>query len=108
MRKFLVMLSIIAFIFVATVAMAADVVVNSKIQSVSTAIDKNGQEYVRVIVNETRKLQGVEYDVGVAVMAFRSHVAAAKQLKAGDTLKAICSEREYKGRTSYTILKLLP
>lgn len=107
MRKFITILSIIAIISLATVAMAADVVINSKVQSTTTELDKNGNEYVRVIINKTYKLQGVEYEKGVAVMAFREHVPAIKQLKAGDTLKAICSEREYKGRTSYTILKLL-
>ena len=109
MRKFFVILSIIAVLFCfTTTAIAADVVIKSKIQSITTALDKNGNEYVRIIVNEARKLQGVEYSTGVAVMAFRLHVDAVKHLKEGDTLNAICSEREYKGRTSYTILKLLP
>jgi len=108
MRKFLIVLSIICMLFIVSVAQAADVVITAKIQSVTTAIDKNGNPYVRFIVDETRKMQGVEYEVGVAVMAFRGTVKEAKTLKDGDVLKAICSEKEYQGRKSYTILKLLP
>jgi len=108
MRKFLIVLSIICMLFIVSVAHAADVVITAKIQSVTTAIDTNGNQYVRFIVDETRKMQGVEYEVGVAVMAFRGIVKEAKALKDGDILKAICSEKEYQGRKSYTILKLLP
>ena len=108
MRKFLIMLSIVALLFIATSTMAADVIIKAKIQSVTIAVDQNGNQYIRFIVDETRKMQGVEYEVGVAVMAFRGTVEAAKILKDGDILKAICSEREYQGRRSYTILKLLP
>jgi len=108
MRKLLVVLSIICMLFIVSVAQAADVVIKAKIQSVTTAVDDNGNQYVRFIVDETRTLQGVEYEVGVAVMAFSNTVTEAKVKKDGDILKAICSEREYQGRKSYTILKLLP
>ncbi|GAG70842.1 unnamed protein product, partial [marine sediment metagenome] len=54
-----------------------------------------------------RKLKGVEYSTGVAVMAFRDHAAQLSSLKDGDTLKAICAEREYNGRKSYTILHVV-
>ena len=108
MRKLFVVLSIICLLFIVSVAQAADVVLKAKIQSVTVAIDKNGNQYVRFIVDETRKMQGVEYEVGVAVMAFRGTVKEAKAFKDGDILKAICSERVFQGRKSYTILKLLP
>ena len=109
MRKYLVILSIIAMLFCfTTVAMAEDVLIDKKVQSITTALDKNGNEYVRIIVNEVRKLNGVEYEVGVAVMAFSSTVSAVKSLKEGDTLKAICASRLYKENKSYTILKVVP
>jgi hypothetical protein len=102
------MLIVAALLLVVPFISLADVLVNAKIDSVTSAIDKNGNSYVRFIVIETKSLQGIEYTDGTAVMAFGSMVKAVKNLKDGDTLKAICSEREYKGRKSYTILKLLP
>ena len=109
MRKYLVILSIIAMLFCfTTVAMAEDVLIDKPIQKIENALDKNGNPYVRIIVNEMRTLNGVEYEVGVAVMAFSSTVSAVKSLKEGDTLKAICASRLYKENRSYTILKVLP
>ena len=108
MRKYFVILSIIAMLFCfTTVAMAEDVLIDKKIQKIENALDKNGNPYVRIIVNEVRTLNGVEYEVGVAVMAFSSTVTAVEMLKEGDTLKAICASRLYKENKSYTILKVL-
>ena len=73
---------------------AADKVIDKEIASVTVNLDKNGNEYVRLIVPEKRKLQGIEYETGVAVMAFGEHVKRAKILKPGDRLKASCSSRE--------------
>jgi len=107
MRKIFAVLCITVMLTIAIPALAADVLLNAKIDNVTQAIDKNGNEYIRFIVTENRMLQGVEYQVGVAVMAFRGTVTQAKSLSEGDTLKAVCTEREYKGRKSYTILKIL-
>jgi len=84
-----------------------DVLLNAKVQDVAIALDKNGKQYVRVIVNEKRTLQGISYEVGVPVMAFGSHVEQAKGLSKGDILKAICDRHEVKGKASYTILKIV-
>jgi len=111
MRRLFVILSIVALLFCfSTVAMAEDVLIDKKIQSITNALDKNGNPYVRIIVNEMRKMNGVEYEVGVAVMAFSSTVDVLKKLKLteGDTLKAICASRLYKENKSYTILKVVP
>jgi hypothetical protein len=97
---------IIIALIVAFVPMAhsADKILDAKITSMVERVDKNGNDYVRFIVDETRTLNGVEYSVGVPVMAFGSTVAAAKDYKAGDNLKCIVQGREYQGRQSYTIL----
>ena len=111
MRKNLatVLAVIMAFVFfMVTPAIAGDVLIDAKVQSVTKAVDKNGNSYVRLIIDETRKLKGVDYSTGVPVMAFGDHAAQLSSLKDGDTLKAICAEREYQGRKSYTILKVIP
>ena len=102
------------FILIPTIAFAQpacrpgrDVLLNAKVQDVAIAMDKNGKQYVRVIVNEQRTLQGISYEVGVPVMAFGIHVEEAKGLKKGQTLKAICERHEAKGKVSYTILKIV-
>ena len=90
------------------VAIGADKIINLEVASVTTNVDKNGVAYARVICNEKRSLQGTEYVTGIAVMAFREMVDPVSKLVKGSVLKAIVSEREFQGRKSYTILKLLP
>ena len=88
-------------------AYAEDVLVESKIINMSVKIDKNGNEYVRFIIKETKELNGLTYQADTAVMAFQTSVIAAKKLSEGDTLKAICSKNEYKGRLNYNIIQIL-
>jgi hypothetical protein len=102
-KRSIAVLVMACFLMVPAMAMAADRILNDKIASVTTAIDKNGNQYVRIIVNEERKLQGVSYQVGTAVMCFGQLAAKAKTLKAGDTIKAVVASREYRGNTSYTV-----
>ena len=96
-----------AVMFLVAFAHAEDVALNAQIQSVAQALDKNGAPYVRVIIEEQKKLSGVNYKVGVPVMFFGTLVEQGKAFKAGDTLKAICAKREYQGRTSYTVIQLM-
>ena len=105
MKKIMSIIAAVVFVScMAIPAMALDKMLDAKIVSASTSTDKNGAEYVRILISEDRDLQGVKYTQTVAVMAFGEMVKKAKALKSGDTLKAVCSEREYRGRTSYTIL----
>ena len=90
----------------AIVANAADKLIDTTVDSVTIATDKNGNEYVRMIVTEDRSLNGVAYKRSLPVMAFGDTVSEAKSLKAGDQLKAVVSVREFQGRESYTILGL--
>ena len=107
MKKFLAVFALICFLAVPAVAMAADKILNTKITSATTAIDRNGAQYVRLLVSEQRNLKGVKYQVEVPVMVFGAMVAKAKGLKAGDKIKAVVASREYQGRTSYTVRALL-
>jgi len=98
---------VLSCLFIVAPASAEDKILTAKIDSVAMAKDKNGNAYTRVIVLEKKSLQGVEYESGVPAMAFGGVAAKAATLKAGGTLKAIVSEREYQGRNSYTILSIL-
>jgi len=106
-HKWILGVAVLLAIMVAVPAMAAEKVINLPITGKVIAPDRNGNTYVRLIVGEKRVLNGVEYEVGTAAMAFGPVVEGAKALEVGQTLKAIVQERTYQGRDSYTILKLL-
>ena len=113
MRKIVILVAVLLFLspVMASAQPASpsgrDVLIDAKIQDVAIAMDKNGKQYVRVIVNEERSLQGISYEVGVPVMAFGPQVEKAKGLRKGAILKAICDRRESQGKVSYTILKIV-
>jgi len=88
-------------------ALAADKIISAQISQATTAIDKNGNEYVRFIVPEERSLQGVKYTQGVPVMIFGESVAKAKTFKVGDSFRAIVSTKEYKGNLSYRLIAFI-
>ena len=106
-RKLSGVVVLVALMLIPVMAMAAEQVINLPITGKVIAPDRNGNEYVRLIVGETKSLQGVEYSVGNAAMAFGATVEKAKMLEIGDTLKAIVQSRVFNGRASYTILKIL-
>jgi len=109
MKRLFALFIVIACFFVFVMpAVAADKVLSAKIQSVTQAVDRNGAPYVRVIVAEQRSLNGVAYEAGIPAMAFGTIAKDAAHLKEGGILKAVVSEREFNGRTSYTIMALLP
>jgi len=93
-----------------TVANSAEQIMQEPVTGVTVAVDKNGNEYVRAIVNTKKSLNGIEYQIGVPVMAFSTNpdaVAKMKTLKKGDKLNAIVSANEYQGRTSYTVIQFI-
>lgn len=109
-NAFIIMLigfAMLAFVFVANPAHAQDVVLKAKVTDVSVATDKNGTEYVRAIVTETRSLGGITYEAGVPVMFFRDTVETGKSLQIGDQLECIANESTYNGSKSYTFRALL-
>ena len=98
----------IAMFSVVTIAMALDSMITAPISKVDTLLDKNGNEYVRVVITEDRSLNGVKYQTEALVMVFGNQIEIAKALKPGETFTGICNSREYRGRLSYTALKILP
>uniref|UniRef100_A0A6M3KXI9 Uncharacterized protein n=1 Tax=viral metagenome TaxID=1070528 RepID=A0A6M3KXI9_9ZZZZ len=108
MKKFFVLFTVCLCLaaFIAP-SFAEDKIITAKIQSVVQAKDRNGNAYTRVIVEEPKELQGVKYVAGVPAMAFGATAGPASALKAGGILKAVVSEREFNGRSSYTILSII-
>jgi len=107
MKRLIAILTICGLLF-GSIALAEDMVLTAKIASVTEAVDKNGNDYVRFIINEARTMNGINYNVGVPVMAFGPTVEQAKTYKEGDVLKAIVKKREWQSRESYTILAYMP
>lgn len=99
----------VAFIMLYTPssAQAAEKVMDATVDTLTESIDKNGDPYIRIIVQELKEIQGNKYEVGVPVMCFRDTVVKARELSPGDSFKAIVQPREYQGRSSYTLLKWL-
>jgi len=108
MKKLIVALCLVLTLAIAGSAVAAEKLLVGEIQSVTIALDKNGNEYVRAIVSEQKELNGIKYAVGIPVMFFGDMVPAGKSLTEGSTFKGIVSGREYNGRTSYTVIKPTP
>lgn len=92
---------------VTTGASAADKILNTTVEQSAVKLDKNGNEYVQLIIKEDRNLNGIDYKTDVVVMCFGSSVMSAKNLKAGDALKAIVAENEYRGRLNYNMVAII-
>ncbi|MCE5333756.1 MAG: hypothetical protein LLG06_04120 [Desulfobacteraceae bacterium] len=88
-------------------AFAADTIMDAKISKLTVAKDKNGNEYVRMIVETPKVINGVHYNASMAIMAFSPHVEMAKKLKAGDNFKAVVNIREHQGRESASIISFV-
>lgn len=109
LKTLAIALTVAMTIFGITVlASASDIVIDKKITSITAAKTKTGSTYYRIIVPEERILNGVTYNVGVAVSVFdESLFAQVKVLKAGGRLNGIATESEYNGRTSYVLHALI-
>jgi hypothetical protein len=89
-------------------ALAEDQILTAKIQQIEQKLDKNGNQYCRIFIEEQKELSGIQYRTSTAVMGFgASLVEQMKSLKKGDTIKAVVATNEYKGRTSYNVLALI-
>jgi hypothetical protein len=109
MRKFnialIIALSLV--IGICSIASASDKLLDTEVKQVTIAQDKNGNDYGRIIIVENRELNGVKYTTDVVCMAFGSTVDGAKKLSAGDTIKAVVAENEYRGRLNYNIISFI-
>jgi hypothetical protein len=102
MKKFAIAIAILLVTIMSV--QAADKIINTKVDQVTIQISKNGNEYGRALIKETRTLSGISYESTVPVMFFGDNVKIAKALKQGDNLKVIVSEKEWNGSPSYTVI----
>lgn len=101
----LALLAIISFMFCSTPA-RAEQPMTFKPDSVTVLKDKNGNEYVRMLISEKKNSSGISYTQSTTVNAYRELVPAASKIKPGSEVTAIVEKREYQGRTYYTLLGL--
>lgn len=106
-----VSMAILTIMFLASMpasSWAKDFVLEAEISRVTVATDKNGNEYIRMIVIEPKTLNGIEYKAEIVTTAFGAEkVQAAQEYKPGDMVKAIAKSSEYQGRTYYNVLHFL-
>jgi hypothetical protein len=98
-------LLIVTFVWCATPA-RAEQPLTFKPESVTVLKDKNGNEYVRMLVSEKKTQSGVSYSQSTTINAYRDLVPAASKIKPGQEVTAIVEKREYQGRTYFTLLGL--
>lgn len=110
--KKLVIFGLIAasLIIGAATAHAKDIVLEATLsQPVTVKPDKNGNEYARMIIQEDRELNGIKYKADVMVMCFgEMAVEKAQTFTTGDKFRAIASQNDYRGNTSYRIVQFIP
>jgi hypothetical protein len=108
MKKFSWIIAILAIVCFASVGLAADSVLETTISQMKVFKNKNGETNVRFIVPIVKNLNGMSYDDSLPVMVFsEALIAQAQTYKEGDTLKAIVSHREFKGRQSMIVKKFI-
>lgn len=109
MKQIFTVIAVMFMLFTfATAVLAEDVNLNASVERAIVKKDKNGNPYVRVLIQDQKELNGVTYDKTVSAMAFGDMVAPASKLKKGDKLHVIASKSDFRGGTSYQILKFLP
>lgn len=106
-RLWVMMIMVLCFTVMVTGALATESMLTGKVSGLTVAKDKNGAEYVRWLVNESRTLDGIVYSISLPVMAFGAEAKEAKALKNGDNFKVISQKRYFENRESYTVIKFV-
>jgi len=108
MKKYLAIITLCLIVSMTSIvpATAEDVALKGvTVESASTLIDKNGVEYVRLIIGEKRTLSGIAYTSTIPMNAFGSLATPeAKAIKSGDKVSAICRSKTYQGSRYLTVI----
>lgn len=107
MKRILATVYIVAIIAIfAVVSNAQDLLINTKINTVTQKISKNGEQYVIFTYPDQRELNGVKYSTEISVFAFKNE--DAKKLKSGDQVKAVVKKSvDRSGNEFHTLISLV-
>ena len=79
MKRIITIAALVLCIFCAATAHAEDKLMTGKINKVTIAKDKNGNEYVRLSVESPKSISGVHYNALMTVMAFGDSAEKPRQ-----------------------------
>ena len=89
-------------------ASAEDVLINTKAGKIlADKIDKNGNPFTVIFIQEERSLSGVAYTAETPVFAMGPAKDEATKISAGEAFKAIVSKRLTNGDVTYTLRKVI-
>ena len=97
-------LAVIGFVWCSTPAHATEQLLTFKAESVTVLKDKNGADYVRIIMSESKTSNGITYKSSAPINAYRELVGDAMKIKPGDTVTCMADKNEYQGKTFYRVL----
>ena len=107
MRRFAILALVISMLIPAF-ASAEDVLINTKASKVlADKIDKNGNPFTVIFIQEERTLSGVAYTAETPVFAMGPAKDEATKISAGEAFKAIVSKRLTNGDVTYTLRKVI-
>ena len=104
-----VMLAAMAIVLNTTPASAEDVILQAKASKIMVdRLDKNGNPFTIIFIQEERTLSGVVYTAEAPVFAMGSAKDEAAKVSAGENFKAIVSKRQANGGDiTYTLRKIV-
>ncbi len=101
-------LALIISLLIPAFAQAEDVLINTKANKVlADKIDKNGNPFSVIFIQEERTLSGVAYTAETPVFAMGPAKDEATKITAGEAFKAIVSKRLANGDVTYTLRKVI-
>jgi hypothetical protein len=93
--------------FIETVQ-AEDVIINAKASKVlQDKIDKNGNPFAVIFIQEERTLSGIAYTAEAPIFAMGPAKDEAVKVTAGESFKAIVGKRAVNGDITYTLRKVI-
>ena len=98
----------VVFVVVAltSISFAEDVMLSVVPTEIVSAVDKNGNDFRRIVFEEEKELNGVKYNSSSVIVAFQN-LEAVDALVIGTPAKLIVNKREYQGRDSFTLLAIV-
>lgn len=83
MKRFIVILALVAFALITVNVHAAEQVMTIKPESVSVMKTKTGESYVRMLVSESKEASGIKFAATTSFNAYRDLVAQASKCVPG-------------------------